>query len=390
MWLSDEQANGLVAKHGSPLFVYSKKLLQERAEELVGLRMPFGHTVRYAVKANPHPDIIKLFDETGLHFDASSSYEAEKLLGIGVAGSKISLASQQSAHNLPELLAAGVRYVATSTRQLELFSEATKPGSRLALRVNPAFGDGHSNRVTTGGANSSFGLWHEYVADALEFAKRKGLIVDRLLVHIGCGVDPSLWDATTKSALNIARQMPDVVTLDMGGGYKVARTSGEVETDMEQIGGVFADRLRQFAVETGRNLKLEIEPGTWLVTHAGILLAEVDDIVDTGKDGHSFLRLNTGMNDIIRPAMYGSQHKIEVLNESAEQVEYVVVGHNCETSDMLTPVPGDPEKIAPRRLRKAAIGDLVAIADTGAYCAAMSTKGYNAFPSAKEILIPGA
>jgi len=78
--------------------------------------------------------------------------------------------------------------------------------------------------------------------------------------------------------------------------------------------------LRVFADETGRQLRLEIEPGTWLVPHAGVLLVQVD-IVDTGKDGYTFLRLDTGMNDIIRPAMYGAQHRIEVLNGAPKQAE---------------------------------------------------------------------
>jgi diaminopimelate decarboxylase len=387
MWLSNEQASGLAAKHGTPLFVYSRKLLQERAEELMELRLPFGHVVCYAVKANPHPETIRLFAAAGLHFDASSSYEADELLQQGIAGNKISLASQQSAHNLPELLKAGVQYVATSMHQLELFAVTAGPGSRLALRVNPTFGGGHSKRVCTGGKNSSFGLWHEYLDDALALAARKGIIIDRLLVHVGCGVDSSLWATTTKAALEFVRRMPDVTTLDLGGGYKVARFDSEAETDMQQISEVFAEQLQAFADETGRKLKLEIEPGTWLVAHAGILLSRVDDIVDTGKHGYTFLRLDTGMNDIIRPAMYGSRHRIEVLNDSTEKAEYVVVGHNCETSDILTTMPGDPEGIAPRRMNKAQIGDLVTIADTGAYCASMSTKHYNAFPSAKETLV---
>lgn len=181
--------------------------------------------------------------------------------------------------------------------------------------------------------------------------------------------------------------MPDITTLDIGGGYKIAYEASEQETDMRRVAAVFAEHLQQFAKETGRTLKLETESGRWLVAHAGILLAAVDDIVDTGSDGHTFLRLNTGMNDIIRPAMYGAQHRIEVLNNATETVEYVVVGHNCETGDILTPVPHDPESIAPRQMNKARIGDLVAIADTGAYCASFSAHGYNAFPSAKEFIL---
>lgn len=156
---------------------------------------------------------------------------------------------------------------------------------------------------------------------------------------------------------------------------------------MPSIVELFSQKLTEFARKTGRKLWLEIEPGRWLVAHGGVLVTEVVDVVDTGQDGYTFLRTSTGMNDFLRPAMYGAQHRIKVLNEASGQADYVVVGHNCETSDILTPAPGDPESILPRRLRRANIGDLLAIYDTGAYCAAMSTKGYNAFPEAKEIFV---
>lgn len=388
MWLSNNQATEIVAQNNSPVFVYSKAQLQSRAKVLLGLTMPFGMTVRYAVKANSHPEIVKLFLDMGLHFDASSSYEASVLLSQGVPGERISLSSQQSAHNLSELLSAGVQYVATSLHQLELFVNAQNHGDTVALRVNPAIDHaGQNNRLSTGGVAASFGLWHEHVEQALELASAHHVAINRLHTHIGSGADPTIWAKAMETSLAIARRMPDVTTLDFGGGYKVSRAAGEHETDMQQVGAVFAEKLQAFAKETNRELKLEIEPGTWLVAHAGVLLAQVDDIVDTGSEGHVFLRINTGMNDFIRPAMYGAQHDIQVINDNSEQAEYVVTGHCCETSDVLTPMPGDPEHLASRMMRKANIGDVIAIADTGAYCVSMSTKQYNAFPSALEVFV---
>lgn len=385
--MQNDQLIQIATQHGTPLFVYSRDELERRAKLLMNLQMPYDLTVRFAMKANPHPEIITIFHRAGLHFDASSSYETMNLLEQGVRGDKISLSSQQPAHNLPELLAAGVQYVATSMHQLELFAAVAPKGAHVALRVNPGFGAGHSNRVTTGGANSSFGLWNTYVPDAIAFARDHDLTIDRMQVQIGAGADPHVWDGVIKKALEIVESMPDVEILNLGGGYKVHRFGDEHETDMNAVAKVFAAELQAFANRTGRKLRLEIEPGTWLVTHAGTLLAEIVDMVDTGEDGHQFLRLNTGMNDILRPSLYGAQHEITVLNDATEQEEYVVVGHNCETGDILTTAPGDPEGIEPREMNKAAIGDIVAIHDTGAYCAALSAKGYNAFPSAKEIIV---
>lgn len=372
-----------------PRFEYSRQVLADRAKEVLTAisALPYGCTVRFAAKANPHPEIISIFSQAGLSFDASSSYEAAELLEMGVNGDAISLSSQQPAHDLDKLLNAGVRYVATSMRQLELYCTSEVHTGTVGLRVNPGIGSGHNNRTTTGGVNSSFGLWHSYVPDALELAAKSGVIIDRLHAHVGSGADPNVWSDVMDTALEIVDTMPDVTTLDIGGGFKIHRYSDEHETDMPVIAGVFSQKLRQYQERTGRELKLEIEPGTWLVAHAGILKTEIVDIVDTGVDGHTFLRVNTGMNDILRPSMYGAQHDMRIENTSSEQREYVVVGHNCETGDILTPAPGDPEGIEPRLLNEAAIGDTLTIYDAGAYCQSMSAKGYNSYPDAPAVFI---
>ena len=375
----------LAIEHGLPLFIYDRVYLRDRAQQLMALDLPFGLTSRYAVKANNHPEIVALLNAEGLHFDASSSYEATELLEQGIQGEKISLSSQQPAHNLAKLLTAGVHYVATSLHQLELFIQEAPKGVSVGLRVNPGLGAGHNNRTTTGGANSSFGLWNAYLPQALEMAKNADVRITRLHIHIGSGADPKMWGEVIKTALDIVRQMPDVATLDIGGGFKIHRYGDEHEANMAEIANVFGTELKVFAEETGRRLHLEIEPGTWLVAHAGTLVAQVVDIVDTGADGHTFLRLNTGMNDIIRPSMYGAQHQIDTLKDATETDEYVVVGHNCETGDILTPAAGDPEGLEPRLMKKAAIGDMVAIHDTGAYCRSFAVHGYNSYPSAKEV-----
>lgn len=383
--INPKSLNDLLLTHGTPIFIYSSQTLKERLDILKSLQLPYSYIPRYAMKANNYPEILQMVAESGVDFDASSSYEAVELLEQGVAGERISLSSQQPAHNLDELRKAGVQYVATSLHQLQLAIECGF--AELGVRINPGQGSGHNKRTTTGGEHSSFGIWHEYVSEAQELASNSRVKINRLHIHIGSGADPAGWDDAMIIALDIARQLPDVVSLNIGGGYKVHRFGSDQETDMPAVVEVFSRRLQEFAAETGRELALEMEPGTWLVAKMGTLYAKVVDIVDTGKGGYTFLKLNTGMNDIIRPSMYGAQHRIEVLNDSTEQQEYVVVGHNCETGDILTPEPGNPEGISPRRLNKAEIGDTVAIYDAGAYCRSFAVKGYNSFPSAKEIVI---
>ncbi len=370
-----------------PRYEYSRAKLAERIDELLGLSAPHGLTVRYAMKANPHPEIVAMLHAAGVHFDASSSYEATELLRLGVPGERISLSSQQSPHNLPELLHAGVHFVATSLRQLDLFASCPSRPRTVGVRMNAGVGHGHNNRLTTGGVNSSFGIWHAYLDDVLTRAAAAQLAIDRVHVHIGSGADPSVWGDVMEVALALVERFPDATSLDIGGGYKVHRFGDEPEADMAAIAAVFVKQLTAFTARTGRKLALEIEPGTYFTAHCGTLVAYVDDIVDTGPEGHTFLRLNTGMNDFLRSTLYGARHRIEVINDGTRERAYVVVGHNCESGDILTPVVGDPESIEPRMLKEAHIGDEVRIYDTGAYCASMCARGYNAFPDADEVMV---
>ncbi len=371
----------------TPRYEYSRSKIQERLNYLRNLSVPYGLIVRYALKANPHREIVKMTNESGIHFDASSSYEAADLLEQGISGNRISLSSQQSPHNLNELLSHGVLFVATSIKQLKLFLESKNRPDRVGIRINLDMGHGHNNRTSTGGVNASFGLWYEYAEEALHLVRTANVTVDRLHIHVGSGANPAIWGAVIEKALSTTEQFKDVASLNIGGGFKVHRYGEEQEADMVAIMSIFESKIQSFYERTGRKLGLEIEPGTYCIAHAGTLVAHVDDIVDTGKNGYAFLRLNTGMNDFLRSTIYGARHRIEVINNAEETKGYVVVGHNCESGDIFTPHAGNPEEIEVRQLNQAAIGDEVRIYDVGAYCASMRAKGYNSYPDAIEIMV---
>lgn len=367
------------------LFVYDSEVLAANAQTILDLEMPFGITPRYAAKANSHPEIIRLFDQKGLHFDASSVREAQRLLRYGVPGENISLSSQILRDNaaLGEVIRDGVLPVATAIPHIgRLARHGVK---ETAVRINPGWGSGAYNRTNVGGPASSFGIWHEELSDVLDEAKQHGIKINRLHTHIGSGADPSVWRTVMRRSLAVVERMPDVEALDIGGGYKVARMPHEQATDMSRVGEVFAKGLEEFAEHTGREIRLEIEPGTYLVAKAGTLLGRVEEQASTSE--YDFLKLNVGMNAILRPSLYGAQHPIEVLNDSSEEKDYVVVGPCCESGDILTPAPGDPEEILPRTLNVAAREDIVAIGGAGAYCASMSANRYNDIPEATEIVV---
>ncbi len=385
-FLSNDEARTLLAEHGAPLFVYSKAALIAQAAVILAVPAPYGLTVRYAMKANSNANVLAVLRAAGIKIDASSGYEAAYAIEHGYAPHDILLTSQQLAHNLNELVTQGVQFNATSLRQLEEYGQLFT-GSDVSVRINPGVGSGHSNRTNVGGVSSSFGIWHEYIPAIHELADKYRLRITRIHTHIGSGTDPAVWQQTSQMSVELVKYFPDATTLDLGGGFKVGRMDNELGVDMTAVGNAIADQIETFHQETGRKLQLELEPGTLLVANAGILLTCVEDIVDTGANGYIFIKVNTGMNDIMRPSLYGAQHPIAVLNQTSEQQEYVIVGHNCESGDILTTAPGDPEALWPRRLNMAVVGDIVVVGGVGAYCASMAAHGYNGFPSAAEILV---
>lgn len=170
-----------------------------------------------------------------------------------------------------------------------------------------------------------------------------------------------MWKKIAQESLSFVEQFPDVTILNLGGGFKVARMQDEKATNLQEVGEPVRQAIQEFYQRTGRKLHLEIEPGTYLVANAGAILGAIEDIVDTGPDGYTFIKSDIGMPDILRPMMYGSQHPIVVINDETATQEYVVVGPCCESGDILTPSPGNPEEIKPRLLHKAHIGDAIVV-----------------------------
>lgn len=383
--LTAAEAAGVRDRFGTPCYVYDRGALEAAARRALAFPAPFGFTLRYAMKANPSLGVLRVFHALGLHIDASSDHEVERALRAGFAPGEIQLTSQMPSRRLAEHLARGVLVNACSLHQLEQFCGAA-PGSAVSVRINPGLGSGATNRTNTGGPAASFGIWHAHLAEARAIAARHGVTIARLHTHIGSGSDPEVWKRVTRMTLDLAAALPDVRVVNLGGGFKVARVAGEQTTDLREVGEHVRREIVAFQERTGRALHLEIEPGTYLVANAGVVVATCVDVVDTGPAGYRFAKLDTGMTEVTRPSLYGAQHPIVVLAEGRAEDTIVFVGPCCESGDILTPGPGDPEALAPRRVRQPAIGDLVLVGGAGAYCAAMSTINYNSYPQAPEVL----
>lgn len=386
LFLTREQASEIRDRFGTPCYVYDRAGLEDAAKQALAFPAPYGFTLRYAMKANPSRGVLEVFRDLGLHVDASSDFEVERALRAGFAPQSIQLTSQMPSRALKEHVARGVIFNACSLHQLDMFGRVA-PGRSLAVRINAGLGSGSTNRTNTGGPAASFGIWHEYLGEVQSIAKKYGLKISTLHCHIGSGTDPEVWKRVARMTLDIAEKLPDVVRVNLGGGFKVGRMPEEPTVDLQDVGAHVPAELKGFKERTGRALHLEIEPGTYLVARGGAVVATCVDVVDTGREGYRFAKLDTGMTEVTRPSLYGAQYPIDVLATGRDVVETVFVGPCCESGDILTPAPGDPEALAPRFVPKPEIGDLVVVGGAGAYCAAMSTINYNSYPQAPEVML---
>lgn len=389
-FLTFEKAQEIRNQFGTPVYVYDEASLRENGKEALKFPNAFGLTVRYAMKASPNASILSRFRGLGIKIDASSGYEVLRALKAGYQPSDISLSSQEWFGDFQSLHEKGIKFNACSLNQLENFGKLNKGGT-LGVRFNPGQGSGGTGKTNVGGPDSSFGIWHEWIPQVKELVMKYDLTVERIHTHIGSGSDPEVWQKVSKLSLDIIRQFPNAHTLNLGGGFKIGRMHYERTTDLQSVGKPVKEAMKELEAETGRRIHLEIEPGTWLVGNACCILTTVRDVVSTGKEGRNFIKADTGMTEILRPSLYAAQQPISILREHEVDEdgfrEYVIVGHCCESGDLITPAPDDPESLASRSLPEAQIGDLMVIDGTGAYCASMTAKNYNSFPEAAEILL---
>ena len=388
MFDSYEEIEKITFNYKKPLFLYDEQKILKSAQEAIDFQAPYGLTVRYAMKANSNKAILNTLVEQGVHIDASSEYEAQRAILSGIPASKILITTQEYTEGISTLIQQGVLFDASSLEQLRLYGEKF-PKKNVGVRINPGLGSGGSNRTNVGGISSSFGIWHEYLNKVNEIANKYNLNINRVHTHIGSGSDPTIWTKVAHMSIDLLNYFKNANILNLGGGYKIDRMNHSNSTDLQLISKSIKSILIDFYQQTKRKIHLEIEPGTYLLANAGYLVTQVTDIVDTGKNGYTFAKLNSGMTELLRPSLYGAQHPIKFFpkKKTNQKKSYIVVGHCCESGDIFTPKEAIPEELSPRNLEQVNIGDYAIIGGVGAYCSSMSAKNYNTFPEVSELML---
>jgi diaminopimelate decarboxylase len=377
----------LADRFGTPLWVYDAAVIRDRIARLKAFDV-----VRYAQKANSNLAILRLMRSRGVLVDAVSEGELDRALAAGYspAGDPpgvVLTADLLGATALRRAVELGVEVNTGSVDMLDQVG-AADPGHRVWIRVNPGFGHGHSQKTNTGGENSKHGIWHADLDRALEVVRRHRLHLVGVHMHIGSGVDyghlQRVCGAMVDTVLGLGH---DVEAISAGGGLSIPYREDEPHVDTGHYHAIWAAARDRLARELGHQVRLEIEPGRFLVAEAGLLLGEVRAVKDMG--GNHFVLVDAGYNDLMRPAMYGAYHAISLLRRDGTPAggplrDTVVAGPLCESGDVFTQDSGG--LVRPRPLPGARVGDWLVIHDAGAYGASMSST-YNSRPLAPEVLV---
>ncbi|AIY40497.1 Diaminopimelate decarboxylase [Collimonas arenae] len=380
----------LARQYGTPLWVYDAQMISDRIQQLKAFDV-----IRFAQKACSNIHILKLMREQGVMVDAVSLGEIERALQAGYSpqgepAGLVFTADLLDAATLARVTELGIEVNAGSIDMLEQIG-AVKSGHRVWLRINPGFGHGHSAKTNTGGENSKHGIWHTDLERALQVIQHHGLQLVGLHMHIGSGVDYSHLKQVCGAMVDTVKRLGcELEAVSAGGGLSIPYKEGEQPIDCAHYFSLWDAARKEIEAHLGHAVRLEIEPGRFLVAEAGALLAEVRAVKDNG--GNHFVLADAGFNDLMRPAMYGSYHGISVIEQSVRSSDAaalrptVVAGPLCESGDIFTQHDGGV--VAPRPMPEARVGDYLVFHDAGAYGASMSSN-YNSRPLLAEVLIEG-
>ena len=371
----------IAERTGTPVYVYSAATIRQTYHQIDRAFLAHPHTLHYALKANSTLAIARLLQQLGSSADANSVGEIEVALRAGFLPSQIIFTGVGKAHDeLERAVGLGVAVInaesAGELERIDAIARSRGTRARVAIRINPDIDPLSHPHISTGLKTNKFGVPIDEAADLYRrMAGREGLALVGIHVHLGSqmvSLDPIRRAAA--SVVQLARELKadgvPIEHLDLGGGLGVSYDGSPSPSMMEYAGAVL-DEIR------ASGLHLVLEPGRALVAAAGALVSGIVDIKEY-VGGKRFIVLDAGMSDLIRPALYGAYHRIEpVVSSGRRPIAYDVVGPICESSDIF----GQDRLLPPP-----SVGDLLAILDTGAYGAVMSST-YNRRPLAPEVLV---
>jgi diaminopimelate decarboxylase len=367
----------LASRVGTPFYLYDGDALRSSIAGFAEAARGAGASGRYAMKANSTRKVLDAAREQGLWIDAVSGNEALRARRAGFPGGfdppAILLTTDVFRDNALATVC-GER-VTPNLGSPGMLAELRDAGYRgpIVLRVNPGFGQGYVDACDTGGPSSKHGIWPDRLAAMRAQASDAGFPIRMLHAHVGTGPEVREFDTNAKRLIDFFRALlpdfPDVTAVSLGGGIPHPYRPGEPAYDVGALAGLLTRARDALTAKAGRGIRIEIEPGRFLVAGSAALVTRVKDVKETRANergpGHTFVMVDAGFADLLRPAFYGAYHAIEVLGPRAGRAPEpcVVAGPLCESGDVFT--RGEEELLEPRALPRPDPGDLLVLHDAG-------------------------
>ncbi|OOH90268.1 diaminopimelate decarboxylase [Pasteurellaceae bacterium 15-036681] len=383
LFAEDVAISDIIAQHGTPAYIYSRATLERHWHAFDNALGEHPHLICFAVKSNSNIALLNVMARLGSGFDIVSQGELERVLAAGGDASKVVFSGVAKSHTeIARALEVGIRcFNIESIPELKRINEVAGLLGKIApisLRVNPDV-DAHTHPyISTGLKENKFGVSVTEAREVYRLAKSlPNVKITGMDCHIGSQLtelQPFL-DATDRVIVLMEQLKEDGIELhhlDLGGGLGVTYTDEQPPHPSEYAAALLA-KLKDYP-----NLEIILEPGRAITANAGILVTKVEYIKH--NEDRNFAIVDTGMNDMIRPALYEAYMQIIEVNQPLDRQKtvYDVVGPICETSDFL----GKQRELA------VAEGDLIAVRSAGAYGATMSST-YNSRPQAVEVMVDG-
>ena len=371
----------IIEEYGAPVYVYDERTLRARCRDLVN---SFCGRVKpsFSVKSNTNISLLKIIKEEGLGADAMSPGEIFLVEESGFEPHEIFYISNNvSAEEMLFAVKKGILVSVDSVSQLKTYGEIN-PGGRVAVRFNPGLGAGHCDKVVTGGKKTKFGVQAEFWPQIKEITARYGLTLVGINQHIGSlFLEPDQYVNSAKNLLDlIAEHFPGLEFIDFGGGFGIPYEPGENRLDFAKLTELLFPVLDSFIERyDNKNVHFKCEPGRYPVAECGSVIGRVHSVKD--NYGKNYVGTDIGFNVLMRPVLYDSYHKVDVISLGGEgdfvEGDVTVVGNICESGDIIA---------QDRNIGRVAIGDLVVVSDAGAYGYSMASN-YNCRLRPAEVLI---
>ena len=383
LWCEGVRTAEVAAQLGTPLYLYSHRTLLDHFRKLKRAFAPIRPLVCFSMKANSNLAILRTLAKAGAGFDVVSGGELRKVLRIGVNPKRIVYASVgKRPEEIETAIKAGILCFNVESeqelRQIDLIAHRLGRKPMVSLRLNPDVNPHTHAFITTGSKANKFGMDAETILSIFQRAEGfPSLIFGGLHIHIGSQImEAKPFKTAIRKALQIIAQgrrngLP-IRWLNIGGGLGIVYHDETPQTPADYARAVLP-------LLKGTGLRIILEPGRFIVGNSGILLTRVLYL----KESHSklFAIVDAGMNDLLRPSLYGAYHEILPVEESTHPgtVKYDVVGPVCESGDFIA---------KERSLPPLKPGDLLAVMGAGAYGFVMSSN-YNTRSRAAEVLVHG-